>query len=681
MNELEQKLATARKKFHARLIFGGLGGILLFAVILPLAYFTHAVSFQVQPGLAAENSSVLVSGGAGLVLVDTVYVLGRQVTMRFEAHGFISRTVSVDLSKGTKHLIVEMQEAPVNVVITTEPSLLQTRWSINDSYVFTADRFEQQLQPGAASIGIDNDFYRPEVLPIEVQTGKDFTHHLNLEPVTGSISVNSEPRGATVVINGQKQGITPAEIPAAPGGLHHLQVILDGYEDIEEEITLTNRLMDVRRNYRLKLRQTTVRVQALPTGGTLRVNGVETRTTKPLSLAAGKRHILQYEKPGYIPRSREVLLQLNQQADVSFQLQEETGAVIIRSTPTADVLINDKPAGVTPQTFRLQAVQQKITLVRSGYRTRELMVTPTSASPLLIEETLKSELTERLSEATPTLTTATGITMKFFDPGVQSRNRFTMGTPRNDKDRRADEFEREVKLTKPFYVSTTEITEEQFAKYKSIQASGKKHPVRNVSWLDAAGFSNWMSAQDNLQPTYRIIKGRVHSFNAAADGYRLLSEAEWEWLARVAGRLGTVRFVWGNETTIPKSSGNFADKSARGNIPQYIPRYDDGFAGVAPVGSFVADAAGLYDMAGNVSEWVHDIYDLQPPKPGQVETNPFGGQYGDRRVIKGSSFRSAAMTSLRSSFRASALQGRDDVGFRVARYLYGPVEPLAGVQP
>ena len=106
-------------------------------------------------------------------------------------------------------------------------------------------------------------------------------------------------------------------------------------------------------------------------------------------------------------------------------------------------------------------------------------------------------------------------------------------------------------------------------------------------------------------------------------------------------------------------------------MPQYIARYRDGFAGVAPVASFAADAAGLYDMAGNLSEWMHDRYSLQPPGPGQVERNPFGGRYGDSRVIKGANFRSASVTGLRSSFRDGLLNGRDDVGFRVARYLYG----------
>ncbi len=192
-----------------------------------------------------------------------------------------------------------------------------------------------------------------------------------------------------------------------------------------------------------------------------------TNAASSLSLAAGKKHVLQYEKPGYIPQSQEVSLKLNEQAEISFQLEKEIGEVVIRSAPPADIFINGKSMGATPQTLRLQALPQKITLRRSGYRTAELLVMPTAIAPLLIDEQLKTELAARLSQTTPFLTAAVGIKMKFFDPrdqsGTQSTGRFTMGAPNNEKFRRANEFQRQVNLTKPFYVSTTEITEEQFA--------------------------------------------------------------------------------------------------------------------------------------------------------------------------------------------------------------------------
>ena len=494
---LEQKLETAKKGFRAKLMFSAFGGILLFAVVLPLAYFAHSVSFRIAPRLAANNASVSVSDGVGLVLFDAAYILGGQAALRFESPGFISQAVHLDFQKGARHLTIEMQEAPVSVVITTEPPLPQTRWRVNGVYAATAERFAQALQPGAISIEVNNEFHQPEVLKIEVQTGKDFARHLILVPVTGNLSITSDPEGAQVVIDGDNKGVTPIQISAVPGGLYRTQVILDGYENIEEDIAITNRLTEIKRNYRLKLNRTAVRINASPAGGVLSVNGVATNAASPLSLAAGEKYTLQYEKPGYILQSQEVLPQSNEhksneQTEISFQLQKEIGEVVIRSTPSADILINGKAMGATPQTLRLQALPQKITLARSGYRTVELVVTPSAAAPLLIDEELKTELAARLSQATPFVTAAADIKMKFFNPriqsGTQSTGRFTMGAPNNEKFRRANEFQRQVNLTKPFYVSITEITEQQFANYKPIQVAGKKHPVRNVSWPDAAGF-------------------------------------------------------------------------------------------------------------------------------------------------------------------------------------------------
>ena len=676
MNALEPKLKTGERIFRANLRRGArvfAVALVLLAVVLPLAYFTHIVPFRISPQLAADRADVAVTDGVGLTLFSSAYLLGGRATLRFDSPGFVSREVAVDSPEGD--LVVEMREAPVNVVITTEPPLPQTRWRVNGVYATTAERFAQAMLPGAVGIEINHEFHRVETLQVDVKTGRDFAQHVNLTPVAGNLNIRSEPAGALVVLDGEKRGATPLDVAAVAGGLHDLKVMLDGYQTVEEIIAITNQLADVARDYRLKPQRTEAHITTVsPAGGVLRVNGVATEWDGTLPLAAGKQYILRYEKPGYVALSREVMLKPDEQVKIGFELEEEKGEVVIRSSPPADLFINDKPAGVTPQTLRLQALPQKIALRLSGYRAVELSVTPSAAAPLLIEEQLQTELAARLSRAPPLLTAAAGVKMKFFNPRSPPQNRFTMGAPKSEKFRRANEFQRRVDLTKSFYISATEITEAQFANYKPIQVAGKHLPVRNVSWLDAAGFCNWMSARDGLQPAYQITGGRLNGFDATADGYRLPSEAEWEWLARVAGRPQAARFVWGDDTTIPAGSGNFADESAKGGVAKYIPRYNDGFAGVAPVASFTADAVGLYDMAGNVSEWVHDRYSLQPPALGQVETNPFGGRHGDGRVIKGANFRSASVTGLRSSFREGLLKGRDDVGFRVARYLYGKEE-------
>jgi formylglycine-generating enzyme required for sulfatase activity len=255
---------------------------------------------------------------------------------------------------------------------------------------------------------------------------------------------------------------------------------------------------------------------------------------------------------------------------------------------------------------------------------------------------------------------------KMFKP-----DRVFMGAPRHEKGQRANEFQREVVLEKPFYVSLHEVTEAQYSQFKKGGGGPGKLPVTSVSWENAAAFCNWLSDKEGIEPFYRFSNGRYDGFNAASDGYRLPSEAEWEWLARKAGRPKQTRFPWGDDQVIPPLSGNFADETARGSVEFYIPNYNDGFAKLAPVGSYNRDKGGLFDLAGNVSEWVHDYYSLVPPRKNAVEYDPFGATDGSNRVVKGANWRSGTLTELRASFREGAVEGREDLGFRVARYLYG----------
>ena len=81
--------------------------------------------------------------------------------------------------------------------------------------------------------------------------------------------------------------------------------------------------------------------------------------------------------------------------------------------------------------------------------------------------------------------------------------------------------------------------------------------------------------------------------------------------------------------------------------------------------------SGLFDLTGNVSEWVHDWYSLKPPARGSVATDPLGPSFGDSHVVRGSSWRSGNRTTLRAAYRDGLTRGRDDVGFRIGRYLHG----------
>jgi formylglycine-generating enzyme required for sulfatase activity len=317
-------------------------------------------------------------------------------------------------------------------------------------------------------------------------------------------------------------------------------------------------------------------------------------------------------------------------------------------------------------------VAQRIEIRKEGYETFVTEITPRPDFPQTIEATLANLEAKSKAAAPPgKLSSAHGFGLVLVAP-----RRFQMGAPRREPGRRANEAERTVEITRPFYLAETEVTNRQFREFRKAHKSGAvqsynlevdDHPVVRVTWEEAAAYCNWLSASESLPAAY-LAEGSTYVLASPPNaGYRLPTEAEWALAARYATGSST-KYPWGDSLPIPEGAGNFADESASGLVPTTLPKYNDSFPATAPAESFAPNALGIYNLGGNAAEWVNDRYAINPAEGGEAR-DPLGPEKGEFHVIRGASFLTGSITQLRLSYRDYGKDARPDVGFRIARWV------------
>ena len=241
----------------------------------------------------------------------------------------------------------------------------------------------------------------------------------------------------------------------------------------------------------------------------------------------------------------------------------------------------------------------------------------------------------------------------------------TIGSPDSERQRQADETQHQVTLS-AFYVDPHEVTQKD---YQAVMGTNPSHfrgdnlPVEQVTWYDAINYCNKLSEAKGLTPVYQI-DGTTVTWNRAADGYRLLTEAEWEYAARAS-------------TTTVFSAGDYItadDANFEGSYPylieeNYVHHTNPNVVTsrnrgeTMAVDSLAPNDFGLFHMEGNVSEWCFDYY-------GQYAAgdNPTGPSSGSLRVNRGGGWNDFAK-QLRSAYRSATTPDtiEQNLGFRIAR--------------
>lgn len=174
-------------------------------------------------------------------------------------------------------------------------------------------------------------------------------------------------------------------------------------------------------------------------------------------------------------------------------------------------------------------------------------------------------------------------------------------------------------------------------------------PIINVSWRDAITFCNWLSEQEGLKPAYNIkeqklldVNGKITTDITQVEGFRLLTEAEWEYAASGGHEVTQTepRFLYSGSNDIEEvawysnNSGELKVNETRVDFSKHGAALIEGKSS-QPVGQKKPNALGLYDMSGNVWEWCHDYYGLYTE---DSQVNPVGALTGHVRVMRGGSW-------------------------------------------
>ncbi|MBT8073431.1 MAG: SUMF1/EgtB/PvdO family nonheme iron enzyme [Xanthomonadales bacterium] len=644
----------------------------LLALIAVFVIFATPVAININPEPDDQSVSGFppaVSFGSRMLVVPGTY------TVEAELAGYQPLRQSFEVSSGGfRAFDFELEELPGRLQIMVDPSV-PVRVSVADAELPVERDNIISLQRGTYELLIETDRYLAESRELEIAGfGELQALQLALQPAWAEVFVTSEPETARVNIDGEPVGQTPL-VTEIIQGQREIELSLAGFKSrrmLASFVAGTPVELD---RIILEPNDGTLALETRPQGATVSIGGNFHGTTPvAVTLASGTPHELILNKPGYGVARRTISLEPDERKELQVDLTPEYGIVFASSKPAdASLTVDGKRSGSGTQRLRLTTRPHELVFSKPGYVPQTVTVTPRTATSQNVDVALNTVVQVKEEARPAVLKTAGGQEMRLLEPS----GTFQMGASRREAGRRANESQRLVELTRPYYLSSREVSNAEFRRFDSkhrsgtaegVSLDGDRQPVVNVSWDDAARYCNWLSEQDKLNPAYGEKDGRMEALPSATNGYRLPTEAEWVYAARVSGRSGAARYPWGEGYPPKAVTGNFADAQIADTLANVVKGYNDGYRSSAPVGSFSAQPEGFHDLGGNVAEWTNDFYAVYPGQSERLVTDPAGPAVGDHHVVRGSSWRDGSITELRLSYRDYSRVPRDNLGFRIARY-------------
>ena len=479
------------------------------------------------------------------------------------------------------------------------------------------------MRAGALSAHVMLRGYESLDVPLKITPGAE----TKLPPIflrrsSGGVHVESEPAGCEFEIHSGaeivKSGRTPADLSGLPTGPYEVVMRHDGGEKRSAVEVISGETVPVS----LRFGSGKFLVSSSPQGAEIFADGKAVGTA-PCEVALGEGgHRLSARYPGWPAQERMVRAEPGQAAGVAFAFP--FGSAKITSAPAgATVFFSGREIGTTPYFIgELEPGERKFSLRLAGYRNAEVTAMVEAGKQAFVGARFERRPVPRRGEPWEN-----SLAMRFVPVGEV----LVSVWPTRVKDFQA------------FCEATGR------ARLPVDFPQDEMHPIVRVNWEDAHAFCQWLTELE-------VKAERLDE----SQSYRLPTDAEWSIAAGITGEIGATPeerdgrmrdFAWGKAWPPPQHAGNFADMSVK--RPPFIAGYSDGFPQTSPVGSFSANKAGLFDMTGNVWQWVGDSYHGGP-------------QRRDWGVLRGGSWGTVKQEELRLGYRDVVDRGERDVifGFR-----------------
>ncbi|MBE9527432.1 MAG: SUMF1/EgtB/PvdO family nonheme iron enzyme, partial [Proteobacteria bacterium] len=467
-----------------------------------------------------------------------------------------------------------------------------------------------ELISGEYIAHISKEKYKDQIIEFTIAAQQKLRlNSFELEYKDGILDISSSPTGSIIRVDGQYLGQTPQLVELVPYEEHDLELSSSGHQTINQKIKLEADVI-LKKDIKLKAKKGLVFISVSPKNAKLYINGQQQKENSGKFNLTGN-NVLTVKSKSYQSQSKKIAIS-SYSKNISFILEKNNSSNTKKSSSNKKINKN-----ALANTNYINSMGQKMIRV---------------------------------------------------EPAI-----FMMGSKRNEAGRSSNEAEHKIQLSYAFLMSDKEVSNKQYREFRKSHHSGSSanqslnldsQPVVNISWNDAAKFANWLSKKESLKPFYIEKNGKMLPQNT--NGYRLPYEAEWVLAAR-----GTIqkKYPWSGNYPPGNVVGNYADESASSHIANTIANYNDKYSLTAPIGSYIKNQHGFYDLGGNVSEWCEDYYS---PTAGlsanKIAFNPTGPDKGTHRVVRDSSWRDASIREVRLSYRTYSKKKTNDIGFRLVRY-------------